>query len=93
MMAEVIDNFIAEITGSPEYVAAAAESSAWAGHLSSIEFGLKEIERRADVDPVMAEALEKAIGIIADDDQHIGLRLHDLAALGARLHEIKGTWQ
>jgi hypothetical protein len=86
-----VDNFIAEITSSPQYIAAAAESSAWAGHINNIKHGLDEIERRAPNDPAMAAAIDKISAIISDDDQHMGQRLHDLGALAIRLHEIEGT--
>lgn len=92
-MSAKIDNFIAEITNSPEYVVAAAESGAWAKHINGISYGLVEIERRARLDPAMAETLDKAIAIISDDDQHLGHRLSDLGALAARLHSIKGKLQ
>jgi hypothetical protein len=85
-----IDNFISEIRNSPQYLAAAAESSVWAGHISSIEYGLREIDRRSCDDPAMAEAIDKVIAAISDDDQHLGQRLRDLGALAARLRDIKG---
>jgi hypothetical protein len=92
-MSAGIDSFIAEIRNSPEYVEAAAESGTWIAHIDNIEHGLNEIDRRAHDDPAMAEAIDKIIEIISDDDQHMGRRLHDLGALVIRLHEIKGKRQ
>jgi hypothetical protein len=92
-MRDQIDNFIAEIRNSPEYIAAAAESGVWAGHIGSIEYGLNEIARQSSDNPAMAESLDKVMAIICDDDQHLGQRLNNLGMLVARLHEIKGALQ
>jgi hypothetical protein len=76
-----IDDFIDQIRDQPKFVAAAASDTVWFNHLAAIEFGLNEIDRRANDDPAMIEAFDTVVAVIADNDRSLKQRLLDLVEL------------
>jgi hypothetical protein len=86
-MSKKIDAFITEIRGRPRFAAAAASDPIWSAHLDAIEFALNEIDRRADSDPLMLDAFDRAVAIISDSARPVKQRLLDLSALLAPLRD------
>jgi len=86
-MTDAIDAFIDGIKSAPQFVAAAASDPVYAQHLEAIEFGLNEIDRRANDDPEMIEAYDKAMAIISDNRRTLKQRLLALGDLLAPLRD------
>jgi hypothetical protein len=78
VMTTKIDAFIAEIRARPAFAAVAAADRVWSEHLAAIEFGLNEIDRRANEDPAMVEVFDKVVALISDNDRTLKQRLLDL---------------
>jgi hypothetical protein len=74
------DTFIAEIRARPAFAAATASDPIWSDHLNAIERFFREIDRRADDNPVLLDALDRALTIIGDS-KPLKQRLLDLSAL------------
>jgi hypothetical protein len=74
-MSTKIDSFITEARNMPGFVAASATDPNWIEQLAGIERGLNAIDRAADNNPAMLDALDKIHAVISRSDLSIKQRL------------------
>ena len=86
-MTTAIDSFIDKIRDQPKFAAAAAADPVYDQHMASIEFCLREIDRRANDDPEMIDVFDKVVALISDENRTIKQRLLDLIDLLIPLRE------
>ena len=71
----IMDEFIAEVRGSPQFVAALAADAKWEHELLAIVNGLIAVDKQADDDALMLEALDKIQAVVSQSDLSIKQRL------------------
>jgi hypothetical protein len=86
-MSTKIDAFLAELRSLPGFVAASAANPKWTADLAAVERGLNAVDREADNNPAMLDALDKIQEVIDRRDLSLKQRLLAIAELLVRVRD------
>ena len=84
---KIVDDFLAEVRSSPQFTAALAADPKWEQELLAIENGLIAVDKQADDDALMLEALDKIQVVVGQSDLPIKHRLTEVVRLLYRLRD------
>jgi hypothetical protein len=87
-MTAKIDAFLTEVRTMPGFVAASATDPKWIEHLAGIERGLNAVDRAADNNPAMLDALDKIRDVIGRADLSTKAKLLEVGKL---LTQVRDT--
>jgi hypothetical protein len=82
-----IDAFLAEVRNMPHFVAASASDPKWIEQLDAIERGLNAVERQADNDPAMRDALDNIRDVIGRSDLSLKERLLEVGKIFVQVRD------
>jgi hypothetical protein len=83
-----IEAFLTEVRNAPGFVEASIADPKWLDQLAGIERGLKTVDREADNDPAMLDALDEIQAVIDRADLTLKQRL---LKVGRILGELRDT--
>jgi hypothetical protein len=86
-MSTKIESFITEVRNMSGFVSASAADPRWIEQLAAIERGLNTVDREADNNPAMLEALDKIQDVISRSDLSIKQRLLAIVEVLVRLRD------